>query len=485
MVELANPHVGVNIAHFSNAMKTRYLPGMHQQFSSENLVYRLFETNTDIVSGGEVELSLVTQRSSGFGAIPVEGRIADAHYRGRSTMNFPVRYISGALMVTGPVMSKSRDAAGAFAEALDTAISDLTEDALHDMDRIFLGDGSGRLAIITDVSQAAVGRFLAREVHDLANQGRTLPHVREGDMVAVVDADAVGNPATVTFCAEATSGNTVERFVVTEVDEQNKAFTLRLIDPLTGAAAAGAIDLSTVEEGDALIRIVSQRDADEVGEPTQLQYSNYHGGVVPVGSGQKEPMGLAGIVAATNPFYHYDAAGNSAATIDPAGYAGDPLQNVSVSNGFWRANVNDPFAGTRALDDILMQEAHDLMEERGNEMLEFLLCSYGVRRAYKALVGPDRRFDKTLDFDLGQRAMDFNEAPMVAERYVSPGRIYFLSRSPFTIAMEDPWHWIEEDGAVLFRIPRYNKFSANLWWAGELCTYRRNTCSYLGSIREF
>lgn len=495
MAELESPYLGVNIAHFSAAMKTRYLPGMHQQFSSENLVYRIFEKSYEYVSGGEVELSLVTQRSSGFGAVLPEGRIANPHFRGRSSMNFPVRYISGSLMVTGPVMSKTRDAAGAFAEALDTAISDLVEDALHDMDRIFLGDGSGRLAILTDVSQAGIGRFRAREVHDLANQGRTLPHVREGDMVAIVDANDGGNPGTVAFIQEATSGNNSQRFIVTECDPNQKAFTLRPVAVNSGLPDVNPIDLSAAEEGDAIVRVISQRDSDVYhgiagAEPIALQYTNYHGGTAggtsaDAGAGQKELMGLAGIVAEVNPFYHYDNAGNSDATMDPLGYAGQPLQGVSVGNGYWRSNVNDPYVGTRALDDLLMQEAHDLMEEIGNSELEFLLCSYGIRRAYKALVGPDRRFDKTLDFDLGQRAMDFNEAPMVAERYVSPGRIYFLNRSPFVIALEDDWHWIEEDGAVLYRIHRYNKFAADLWFAGEFCIRRRNAVSYLGSIREF
>lgn len=492
MADIDTPYLGTTRASFLEALKTRYLPGIHQQFSSENLFYRIFDRTYEYVSGSIVQLSMAVRRSSGFGAIPREGRLPDPHQRGRALMEFPVRYLYGGFQISGPVMSASRDAAGAFASALNESIENLVEDCMHGMDRIFTADGSGRIAIITDVTDANVGRFAAREVFDLADQGRILPHVYDGDMVAIVDANAGGNPATVTFLDEATVGG-IRHFIVVESDHAAKTFKLELLDAATGEGDGVDLDFSaTAEEGDAVVRVVSARDRDAFASAALLERTNYHGGndigagnVHPANGGQKEPMGMAGLCADVNPFYHYDALGASAATMDPDGMPGAPLQNVSVIHGYWRANVNDPLAGLRTLDDLMMQEAHDLMEEIGNARLEFILTSYGVRRAYKALAGADRRFDKTLDFDLGQRALDFNGAPLIAERYVSPGRLYLVDRAPLVIAMEDDWHWIEEDNSVLFRVPRYDKFGADLGTAFEFCTKRRNALAMIGSIREF
>lgn len=493
MAEIDTPYLGTTRATFLEALKTRYLPGIHQQFSSENLFYRIFDRSYEYVSGSLVQLSLAVRRSSGFGAIPREGRLPDPHNRGRALMEFPVRYLYGGFQISGPVMSKSRDAAGAFADALDESIENLVEDCMHGMDRIFTADGSGRIAIITDVTDANVGIFSAREVFDLADQGRILPHVYDGDMVAIVDANAVGNPATVTFADEATVGG-IRHFMVDEVDHGAKTFRLRLLNVNTGLPDTGTdLDFSaSVEVGDAVVRVISARDRDAYASAALLERTNYHGGediggggAFPAGGGQKEPMGMAGLCADTNPFHHYDALGAVAANMDPAGLPGAPLQNVSAIHGYWRANINDPLAGLRTLDDLMMQEAHDLMEEIGNARLEFILTSYGVRRAYKALAGQDRRFDKTLEFDLGQSALDFNGAPLIAERYVSPGRMYFLDRSPLVIAMEDDWHWIEKDNSVLYRVPRYDKFGADLGSAFEFCVKRRNALAMLGSIREF
>ena len=157
------------------------------------------------------------------------------------------------------------------------------------------------------------------------------------------------------------------------------------------------------------------------------------GFVCRAGNFNLEMMGLMGIVNNVNT---RAAAGNFVGALD----------RTLAANGFWDANVLANGGVNRNLTLDLLQQGFDASEIEGGEV-SLIITSYAQRRRYLALVKADGRFVNNLKMDGGWDALDYNGKPLVVDRHMQPGMIYFLDESALELYRMSDFDWINKCAA--------------------------------------
>ncbi len=104
-----------------------------------------------------------------------------------------------------------------------------------------------------------------------------------------------------------------------------------------------------------------------------------------------------------------------------------------------------------ALDVEKMQEAIDTIDEYTGSATDIILCSYDARRAYLDACATTRTNVDYMDIDGGFRALSFNGIPVVADRFIDDGTMFFLNSRDFKLHQLCDWRWLEGDGGKIIR----------------------------------
>jgi hypothetical protein len=194
------------------------------------------------------------------------------------------------------------------------------------------------------------------------------------------------------------------------------------------------------------------------------------------GSRNAEIMGLDGIVNNIDPD---DVDGSNLGT------AGG-LQGILASgNTFWQSTVK-PMGGP--LDFDYMQEVLDTVDNESGEEPTLIVCQSGVRAEYVKQLLPDVRYTgpaKKLDggFSAVAYTGGSKEIPIVIDRDCYPATtMYFLNENLLSFYRLQDWDWMDEDGAILCRIPDKDGYEATLYCYKELGTSARNAHGRLDTI---
>lgn len=115
-----------------------------------------------------------------------------------------------------------------------------------------------------------------------------------------------------------------------------------------------------------------------------------------------------------------------------------------------------------------IQDVIDRIETRSGNTVDFLMASYGVRRAFIYLFEYGQRTVNTLDLEGGFKALDYNGLPMIADKYQAAGTMDFLSTKNFTLNRLDDWDWLDKNGNILTRISNSAIYEAILSFYGDL-----------------
>ena len=118
---------------------------------------------------------------------------------------------------------------------------------------------------------------------------------------------------------------------------------------------------------------------------------------------------------------------------------------------------------TSEITELDIQTAIDTIEERSNSKVNFIICSYGVRRALQKLFASSMTRVETVELSGGYKTMSYNGIPIVADKFCPEGTMYLLNTDDFTIHQLCDWQWLEgEDGTVLKQIPGKPVYTATL-----------------------
>ena len=143
------------------------------------------------------------------------------------------------------------------------------------------------------------------------------------------------------------------------------------------------------------------------------------------------------------------------------------LYGLSRENNSWLNPTVVDVKGDVSENDI--QTALDQIEELSGSAVDFIVCSWGVRRKLQALFSQNNRNISTVELAGGFKAMSYNGIPIVADRFCPKGSMYLLNTADFTLHQLCDWQWLTgDDGRVLKQIAGKPVYSATLVKYAEL-----------------
>ncbi len=120
-----------------------------------------------------------------------------------------------------------------------------------------------------------------------------------------------------------------------------------------------------------------------------------------------------------------------------------------------------------------IQKAMDQIEENSGSKVNFIVCSWGVKRALAECMRKNGVMMPSMEFKGGFKAVSFNGIPVIADRFCPAGTMYLLNTNDFKIHQLCDWKWLEgEDGKILKQIPGKPVYTATLVKYAELMCER-------------
>ncbi len=124
------------------------------------------------------------------------------------------------------------------------------------------------------------------------------------------------------------------------------------------------------------------------------------------------------------------------------------------------------------LTETAIQTVIDKVEANSGSKINFIVCSWGVRRALIELLSKSRQL-QPMELEGGFKALSYNGIPVVADRFCPSGTMYLLNTDDFAIHQLCDWQWLEgEDGSILKQVPGKPVYQATLVKYAELMCYR-------------
>lgn len=158
------------------------------------------------------------------------------------------------------------------------------------------------------------------------------------------------------------------------------------------------------------------------------------------------------------------------------------LQTLDVASyPFWKANVT---AINGAITEIAMQKAMDTTETLSDGEVSAIYTTYGVRRAYQSLLTTKRQYMNTMELKGGWKALEYNGKPLIVDKDAPTGKIFFADESRIKFYRLSDLEWMEEDGAILCRVPNKDAYGATAFLYHELGTTTRNAQTVLTGVTE-
>ena len=162
--------------------------------------------------------------------------------------------------------------------------------------------------------------------------------------------------------------------------------------------------------------------------------------------------------------------------------SGSSLYGVDRSKNAWMNPIVKTAVGS--LTESAIQKAIDEVEEKSGGKINFIVCSWGVRRAFIDAITPYRSLEPTV-LEGGFRALAYNGIPIVADRFCPAGTMYLLNTDDFALHQLCDWQWLEgEDGKILKQVPGKPVYTATLVKYAELMCYRPAGQAVLKGITE-
>jgi hypothetical protein len=161
----------------------------------------------------------------------------------------------------------------------------------------------------------------------------------------------------------------------------------------------------------------------------------------------------------------------------------ETLYGVTRADHDWMT----PYMNTEFGDitETKLQTAIDYIEESSGGHINFIVCSWGVKRALAAYLSEKKTNVDVMNLQGGYTALSFNGIPVVAERFCPSGTMYLLNTDDFCLHQLCDWQWLEgEDGKILKQVAGKPVYKATLVKYADLLCNRPNGQAMLSGITE-
>jgi hypothetical protein len=194
-------------------------------------------------------------------------------------------------------------------------------------------------------------------------------------------------------------------------------------------------------------------------------------GAAGTGASQKEITGLVTQIAATGALWN----------IDPA------------TSPTWASYVDDP-GSNRAVSETMFIKAAQEVNIASGEEIDLWVTTAGVTRSYGALLTSLKRFNDPVKLRGGYAGLDLsninqgntgsNSVALVFDKDCPSNTAFGLTTRRFQWYKMSDWEFMQEDGAVLSRVPNTDAYEGTLFLYSELATDGRNAHAKIGSLTE-
>ncbi len=143
-----------------------------------------------------------------------------------------------------------------------------------------------------------------------------------------------------------------------------------------------------------------------------------------------------------------------------------PLYGVNRDENYWMLPYMKNDIGE--ISDLKIQTAIDYLEETAGSSVDYISCSYDVRRSYLSYLELTRRNIDPMTLEGGFQAISFGGIPVVADRHCPDGTMDLLNSKSFAMHVLSDWDWLDDDGKILKQIAGKPAWTAVLAKYGEL-----------------
>ena len=141
-------------------------------------------------------------------------------------------------------------------------------------------------------------------------------------------------------------------------------------------------------------------------------------------------------------------------------FSENPIYGVDREHSVMKPYMRKIAAGFNEMDAL---SAIDTIEEQSGSKVNFIVCSWGVRRAIVDYYKTKQVGLTSMELEGGYKALNFNGIPIIADRFCPAGTMYFLNTNDFKIHQLCDWQWLEgEDGKILKQVPGKPVYTATL-----------------------
>ena len=211
------PYVGTNMAKVAEALKLFYLDGLRYQLNDKASPFLAqIEKTSESVVGKEIVMAMRYGRTGGIGNRDDDGLLPTPSSRKTKQAKWETKNFFARFRITDKTIEASKSSVGAFANMLETEISDCETDAKLDLSRQAQGDGTGKIATVA--ADATYSSNVLTVVVD------NPIHLAEGMLVDLRDTNGA-----------ITNGTELE---VLSVDDQTKTITLSVASNIASSVEA-------------------------------------------------------------------------------------------------------------------------------------------------------------------------------------------------------------------------------------------------------
>lgn len=414
---------------YDHILNDMFLPSVADTVINPNTISRYVERDKTRVQGKNVVFPIHTGRNLGGNAVGPGGYLPDPGAQKYDGYSFPTRHLYQRILFDGITMDASSSDIASWLRVVESEVKGAAKDMARRRNRIFNGDGSGRLCQLA----AAVSSSTTVSAVDL--DGMAV----DSDTIASTDFAPTKHLNVGQRVAFVTSGGTVE--------DDGVIATIASATSFTVASAVTASDNSYVVE---ISREGSTATAD----------SGF----------QNEPMGLAGIFSDGNP------------SDGVTGFQG--VDATAAGNEWHQANVLDNSGVARDLTEPLLQSALSTAIEVGEANVGALYSGFGMADTYSNLLLSDKRFVNTTELKGGSTAISFSNIPWIVDRDCYTNRVLFMDFDNIRLyVLSDP-KWMSYDGNRFSRLADKDGYQATLLCRETLGADVRDKCTILTDLNQ-
>ena len=163
-------------------------------------------------------------------------------------------------------------------------------------------------------------------------------------------------------------------------------------------------------------------------------------------------------------------------------FSNEEIYGVTRSPSMMRPYIEEDVG---EISESVIQKVMDAIEEISGDKVDFIVCSWGVRRALCEYYKKNQISLPSMEIEGGFKALSFNGIPVVADRFCPKGTMYLLNTNHFKIHQLCDWQWLEgEDGKILKQVPGKPVYTATLVKYAELLCENPSAQGALTGITE-